>query len=370
MQKVNNNKEMAFLVEDIEALLEMNRLLEKENQELKHEISKLKSQISSLKAHDIERKSILWKKLQNPINNNVTSTKEGVVYGQQKHVVSQASEKPSSTPPPPPTTAFPPPPPPPMPCKAVMGSKLAVRRVPQVIEFYRYLNKRNAKIENRANGTGSSIEGINNNPRNMIGEIENRSMYHSAIEKEHVACTSVIFVEETAIFKDISEVEAFVKHLDEELSCLVDERAVLKHFPQWPERKADAIREAACCFRDLKNLESELLSYKDNPKQPLPKTLQRLQTLQDRLERVIENIEKTRESTCKRYRDLQIPWEWMLDSGLVGQNSRLLNAENVLHQGARFAYRVHQFAGGFDIDTEHVFEELKRIRTSKFPEAN
>ncbi|KAL2938194.1 Protein CHUP1 chloroplastic [Bienertia sinuspersici] len=181
MQKVNNNKEMAFLVEDIEALLEMNRLLEKENQELKHEISKLKSQISSLKAHDIERKSILWKKLQNPINNNVTSTKEGVVYGQQKHVVSQASEKPSSTPPPPPTTAFPPPPPPPMPCKAVMGSKLAVRRVPQVIEFYRYLNKRNAKIENRANGTGSSIEGINNNPRNMIGEIENRSMYHSAV---------------------------------------------------------------------------------------------------------------------------------------------------------------------------------------------
>lgn len=87
---------------------------------------------------------------------------------------------------------------------------------------------------------------------------------------------------QAAAFADISEVESFVKWLDGELSCLVDERAVLKHFPQWPERKADALREAACSYREIKALESEISSYKDNPKQPLAESLRKMQALQDR----------------------------------------------------------------------------------------
>ena len=87
-----------------------------------------------------------------------------------------------------------------------------------------------------------------------------------------------------AAFADISDVESFVKWLDGQLSCLVDERAVLKHFPQWPERKADALREAACSYREMKNLESEVSSYKDNPKQQLTESLRKMQALQDRRE--------------------------------------------------------------------------------------
>lgn len=87
---------------------------------------------------------------------------------------------------------------------------------------------------------------------------------------------------ESAAFTEITDVEAFVKWLDQELSCLVDERAVLKHFPQWPERKADAMRESAFSYRDLKNLESEILSFKNNPKQSLTQSLRRMQALQDR----------------------------------------------------------------------------------------
>ncbi|KAJ6984997.1 hypothetical protein NC653_023099 [Populus alba x Populus x berolinensis] len=101
-----------------------------------------------------------------------------------------------------------------------------------------------------------------------------------------------------------------------------------------------------------------------------------------RLERSVNNTERTRESMIKRYRDLQIPWEWLLNTGLIGQmklsSLRLakdylkritkelqLNEcsgeENLLLQGARFAYRVHQFAGGFDAETTHAFQELKKI---------
>lgn len=43
-----------------------------------------------------------------------------------------------------------------------------------------------------------------------------------------------------------------------------DERAVLKHF-KWPERKADALQEAAVEYRELKKLEKELSSYSDDP---------------------------------------------------------------------------------------------------------
>lgn len=87
---------------------------------------------------------------------------------------------------------------------------------------------------------------------------------------------------QTAAYTEISDVEAFVKWLDEELSYLVDERAVLKHFKQWPERKADAMREAAFTYRDLKNLEIEVSSFHDNPNQPTQLALKRMQALQEK----------------------------------------------------------------------------------------
>jgi hypothetical protein len=87
---------------------------------------------------------------------------------------------------------------------------------------------------------------------------------------------------EKAAYKDMADVESFVKWLDEELSYLVDERAVLKHFPNWPERKADTMREAACTYRDLKNLESEAISFHDDPRVNASVALKRLQALQDK----------------------------------------------------------------------------------------
>lgn len=87
---------------------------------------------------------------------------------------------------------------------------------------------------------------------------------------------------ENAAYREISDVEAFVKWLDQELSSLVDERAVLKHFPQWPEKKADAMREASCCYRDLKNLESDVESFQDDFNQPTSVSLKCIQALQDK----------------------------------------------------------------------------------------
>ena len=202
MQRNNNNNrnsKISFLVDDIESVLEMNRLLEKENHDLKLEITRLKSQITSLKAHDLERKSLLWKKFQFPIKDDIQQKR----IPQTDHKKSVSSPPPppppppSPPPPPPPRKAAllvsaspPPPPPPPLPAKMKLSSRLSVRRVPDVIEFYRYLNKRNAQIvENRGyNVIASSKE---TNPRNMIGEIENRSSYLSAVSVRFIFLTTI-----------------------------------------------------------------------------------------------------------------------------------------------------------------------------------
>lgn len=37
------------------------------------------------------------------------------------------------------------------------------------------------------------------------------------------------------------------------------------------------------------------------------------------MERSVSSKEKIRESTSKKYRNFHIPWEWMMDTGLIGQ---------------------------------------------------
>lgn len=61
----------------------------------------------------------------------------------------------------------------------------------------------------------------------------------------------------------------------------VDERAVLKHF-DWPEHKADALREAAFGYCDLKKLESETSSFRDDIRQPSGPALKKMQGLLDK----------------------------------------------------------------------------------------
>lgn len=66
--------------------------------------------------------------------------------------------------------------------------------------------------------------------------------------------------------------------------CLqADERAVLKHF-KWPEKKADAMREAAIEYRALKLLENEISLYKDDTNSPCEAALKKMASLLDKLE--------------------------------------------------------------------------------------
>ncbi|KAK7400662.1 hypothetical protein VNO78_11903 [Psophocarpus tetragonolobus] len=305
-------------------------------------------------------------------------------------------------PPPPPMKALPPPPPPPLPPPRKPASKAApppppppppktgkaapakVRRVPEVVEFYHSLMRRDSHSRrDSASGAAAEVPGTAN-ARDMIGEIENRSTHLLAIktdvETQGDFIRYLIKEVESAAFTDIEDVVPFVKWLDDELSYLVDERAVLKHF-DWPEQKADALREAAFGYCDLKKLESEASSFRDDPRQLCGPALKKMQTLLEKLEHGIYNISRMRESAAKRYKVFQIPVDWMLDSGYVSQIKlasvklamkymKRVSAEletvgggpeeeELIVQGVRFAFRVHQFAGGFDVETMRAFQELR-----------
>ncbi|CAL9225955.1 unnamed protein product [Arabidopsis halleri] len=292
-------------------------------------------------------------------------------------------------PPPPSVSKAPPPPPPPPPPKSLSIASAKVRRVPEVVEFYHSLMRRDSTNSRRdsTGGGNAAAEAIlaSSNARDMIGEIENRSVYLLAIktdvETQGDFIRFLIKEVENAAFSDIEDVVPFVKWLDDELSYLVDERAVLKHF-EWPEQKADALREAAFCYFDLKKLISEASRFREDPRQSSSSALKKMQALFEKLEHGVYSLSRMKESAATKFKSFQIPVDWMLETGITSQIklasvklamkymkrvSAELEAiegggpeeEELIVQGVRFAFRVHQFAGGFDAETMKAFQELR-----------
>ncbi|GLJ37918.1 hypothetical protein SUGI_0771520 [Cryptomeria japonica] len=315
----------------------------------------------------------------------------------------RAGSKVAPPPPPPPhagSKGAPPPPPPPHlrakgappplppPSNTLAPGKDVMQRAPEVVEFYHSLMKRDAKKD--SSGAASvDTPNVANARSNMIGEIENRSSHLLAIktdvETQGDFVRSLISEVHAAVYTEIEDVVAFVKWLDEELSFLVDERAVLKHF-DWPERKADALREAAFGYCDLKKLETEVTSYEDDLHQPCDVALKKMLTLLEKLEHSVYSLLRMRDTAMTRYKEFQIPWDWMLDTGIVSKIKfasvklakkymkrvaielksmesceKELTHEFLMLQGVRFAFRVHQFAGGFDTESMSAFEQLRNL---------
>uniref|UniRef100_A0A803MRY1 Uncharacterized protein n=1 Tax=Chenopodium quinoa TaxID=63459 RepID=A0A803MRY1_CHEQI len=296
----------------------------------------------------------------------------------------------------------------------------AVQRAPQVVEFYHSLMKRDSRRDSLG-GAVSDSPNLSSVRSNMIGEIENRSSYLLAIkadvETQGEFVNSLIREVNSAVYRNIDDVVAFVKWLDDELCFLVDERAVLKHF-DWPEKKADTLREAAFGYKDLKKLEWEVTYYHDDSRLPCDIALRKMVSLSEKIERTIYNVLRTRESLIRNCKEFQIPTDWMLDSGpesFLGHSAGLSSCDTgkrrrldifigtlifdyeeevklgsvklakkymnrvatelqsrsslekdvamdyMLLQGVRFAFRIHQFAGGFDAETMQAFEQLRKL---------
>ncbi|CAA2960572.1 CHUP1, chloroplastic [Olea europaea subsp. europaea] len=303
---------------------------------------------------------------------------------------------PGGPPQPPPVGGPPRPPPPPGSLSRLAGSGDKVHRAPELVEFYQTLMKREAKKDTPS--LISSTASPSDARSNMIGEIENRSSFLLAVkadvETQGDFVQSLATEVRAASFTNIKDLLAFVNWLDEELSFLVDERAVLKHF-DWPESKADALREAAFEYQDLMKLEKLVTSFVDDLNLPCEAALKKMYKLLEKVENSVYALLRTRDMAVSRYKEFGIPVDWLLDSGVVGkikvssvqlarkymkrvaseldamhEPEKEPNREFLILQGVRFAFRVHQFAGGFDAESMKAFEELRSRAHAKTGEEN
>uniref|UniRef100_A0A1D1YCI3 Protein CHUP1, chloroplastic n=1 Tax=Anthurium amnicola TaxID=1678845 RepID=A0A1D1YCI3_9ARAE len=403
----------------VEQLLSLNAELDSQKKQLVEDLSAANSKISALeREHKLESvgeevqqpefrdiRKLISNKLENlrvhkaPTREMRASKVTSLELDTKAKSVECEPKTPTAEPPPPPlprlpvirhgSIARPPPPPPPPPPPRCSSSKaMNVQKSTSLVEFY-YSLTRNNKEKSPVGGGNDGGSRHGNAHCSVVGELQNRSAHLSAIKSDVETKGDFIkfLIEkvQSAAYKNMEEVVTFVDWLDKELSTLADERAVLKHF-SWPEKKADALREAAVEYRDLKRLETEILSFEDDASMPCETALKKIANLQDKLERQIHKFAKLRDTTMLSHREWKIPTDWMLDSGVISKlklasmklakvymrrvklesmqhSERGSMQETLLLRGVGFAYRVHQFAGGLDSETMSAFEELRqRVR--------
>ncbi|KAM1304056.1 hypothetical protein EV1_021362 [Malus domestica] len=397
--------EVAALKAELDKTQGFNVELQSQNESLSRNLAAAEAKISASATPEQgetngEYQSPKFKDLQKLIANKL---ERSVV---KKDAVNETSPPVKAPPPPPPKSAIPrvsttqcgpPPPPPPPPSLqlrpppppqfSVRATGSTIQKAPALVEFYHSQRKQEVKRDSPESGNHHKPAAISAH-NSVVGEIQNRSAHLLAIKAD--VQTKGEFINDlirkvlAAAYTDIEDVLKFVDWLDVELSSLADERAVLKHF-KWPERKADAMREAAIEYRDLKLLESEISCYKDDTDIPCAAALKKIAGLLDKSERSIQRLIKLRNSVMRSYQELKIPTDWMLDSGIVSKikrasmnlaniymkrvtlelesirnSDRESSQESLLLQGVHFAYRAHQFAGGLDSETLCAFEEIRQ----------
>ncbi|XP_057433996.1 protein CHUP1, chloroplastic-like [Lotus japonicus] len=289
-----------------------------------------------------------------------------------------------------PNSCMPPPPPPPIPPSIPsrpIAKATSTQKAPSFEKLFHLLKNQEGMKD--TNGSVKQQKPVAVSVHSsIVGEIQNRSAHllsiRADIETKGEFINGLIKKVVEAAYTDIEDVLNFVNWLDGELSSLADERAVLKHF-SWPEKKADAMREAAVEYRELKLLEQDISSYKDDPEISCGASLRKMASLLDKSEYSIQRLVKLRNSVMRSYQEYKIPTAWMLDSGMVtkikhasmnlvkvyikrvtmelgsARNSgRQSSQESLLLQGMHFAYRAHQFAGGLDAETLCAFEEIRK----------
>ncbi|XP_031395541.1 protein CHUP1, chloroplastic isoform X2 [Punica granatum] len=395
--------EVSGLRMQLEKARSLNSELESKNQKLSEDLAAAENKIAALSSRELQREKELNREYQSPkfkdIQKLIASKLENpkVMKEGPNEVTIKAtirSELPVSPiarvpdssvrKSPPPCPSFPPPPPPPpLPASRPRARAGApTQKAPAIVEFYQFLTKQEGKRDRSCPGnTSKPMPATTSAHSSIVGEIQNRSAHLLAIkadiETKGDFINGLIRKILAAAYTDIEDVLNLVNWLDRELSTLADERAVLKHF-NWPERKADAMREAAVEYRSLKLLETEISSFKDNPIVPCGTALKKMANLLDKSERSIQRLIKLRSSVLQSYQEHKIPTDWMLDSGIVNKvrllsiskvtlefesvrkSDKEASQEALLLQGVHFAYRAHQFVGGLDSETLCALEEIRQ----------
>eukprot|EP00963_Diacronema_lutheri_P007618 scaffold659_cov318-Pavlova_lutheri.AAC.19 len=286
------------------------------------------------------------------------------------------------------TGKAPPPPPFPTSTKEAAGQ---IRRAPQVISVYQQL--RRASLRGPSTRT-ASVRGSNpgaGGPQfrkeDLASELESRSSHVKAIKRDVEQHKS--FIE--ALAKEVSnltpramdDLVLFVDKVDEALGILTDERAVLKHF-EWPEDRMDAFRESSTLYRELRLAKRTMLMW-DRGTRNAKEECQRIEKHLDKVQKRVEALQRSQDADERRFIAHGIPWDKSIitqvqhSSLTMGQvylelklqeveklrgdqdNKSQSTAHNQLTAAVRFAFKLHQFASGFDDACLQLFDRIQEL---------
>jgi len=327
----------------------------------------------------------------------------------------EAPKKPATKPPPPPPkkaapppppppkkrTAAPPPPPgkkpggksggPPPPPSGRRKAGDGLQRAPEVIAMFQEMRK--ALLGNAAKASGGPKKiggGAAADPAALMEELAKNSKYAAQVQADVENYGSVI----EDLIKEVSGFEAehmkdlieFVKRVDSLLAELSDETAVLKQF-EWPARYYTML-EAKGLYEELEKMKKAFKPWQKTAKKA-SEELKNIQKFMDKSKNRVDVMLRTKDSDEKKFKENRIPWNPKIYtevkiaslSALVvymeivleevetvmsaapaeesPQRGKAIDKSMGLLTGAiNFAFKAHQFAGGFTESCNAKFAEI------------
>jgi hypothetical protein len=185
--------------------------------------------------------------------------------------------------------------------------------------------------------------------------------------------------------RSMTDLAAVLTRCDAALALLSDERALLKRFESWPEARVDAMREAVAAHGELSRLGVACAAWLSTPHTAsCDDDLRRIGAFADAAQRKIEALQRTADADERRFAEHGVPWERGALSAaraataslaaahmarVLPQAARLMRlppsadgpgrAAELLAGAVRFAFRLHQFAGGFTPEAAARFAEVR-----------
>lgn len=270
----------------------------------------------------------------------------------------------------------PPPPPPSKTSRSRSKAKPEISRLPRVIKLFHSFRSRvygNSSVTKTPN-TSSKAD-----PSAVIAELMSKSKHVQQINKEVEMHKAVVnkWTEEikSAEFKSMDSVCSFVRKMDSNLeSIFTDEVSALKKIGNWP-RRYDILREASGSWTVLKEMQSKLLNW---PEMELEEIQKGLETVMHR----ISYMSQFQKRDQDKFINASIPWESAIYNQikeavlkplqiyleLVIERSISLRSPSqktrLFSECATFAFKVHQFVGGFNEECTAAFSKVEAAAQS------
>ncbi|EKX45362.1 hypothetical protein GUITHDRAFT_108630 [Guillardia theta CCMP2712] len=182
---------------------------------------------------------------------------------------------------------------------------------------------------------------------------------------------------------DFEDLQLFVQEVEKRLSLLVDERMVLKGFAAWPDKRMEVLREANGRMQDLKQLKAAMDPFGSKwiKRSSLADELQAVEDKFASLQTTVEWYARSEEELKKNFAKHRVPFDFRIllelkevavslakysmqrvlgeirPAGMEGKQA-CHRMQMLLQHSIKFAFRCHQFAGGFDEEASALFGRL------------